>query len=154
MFNLKHDFRTSDFSGFLVFLYSDFSVYHSIINLKFPKSPLISLTDKNRILLGFGEIRSIVWCLERTLGYRTDNVQAKCSKSRKWEKGSAECRNALVCWLVCKIKLSLWRYTTLPSYNFIEWMISMIVTVSLWRHSKYRTNQTGSIYFELYRYFL
>jgi hypothetical protein len=30
---------------------------------------------------------------------------------------------------------SLWRYTTLPSYNFIEWMISMIVTVRLWRHS-------------------
>ncbi len=30
---------------------------------------------------------------------------------------------------------SLWCYTTLPSYNFIEWMISMIVTVRLWRHS-------------------
>jgi hypothetical protein len=30
---------------------------------------------------------------------------------------------------------SLWCYTTLPSYNFIEWMISMIVTVCLWRHS-------------------
>ncbi len=23
---------------------------------------------------------------ERTLGYRTDNVQAKCSQSRKWER--------------------------------------------------------------------
>ncbi len=44
---------------------------------------------------------------ERTLSYRTDNVQAKCSKSNKWEKGSAERRNARVCWLVCKIKLSM-----------------------------------------------
>jgi hypothetical protein len=30
---------------------------------------------------------------------------------------------------------SLWRYTTLPSYNFTEWMISMIITVRLWRLS-------------------
>ena len=27
---------------------------------------------------------------ERTLRYRTDNIRAKCSKSQKWEKGSAE----------------------------------------------------------------
>jgi hypothetical protein len=47
---------------------------------------------------------------ERTLCYRTDNVRAKCSKSRKWEKGSAEHRNALVCWLVCKMKLSMMLY--------------------------------------------
>ena len=65
---------------------------------------------------------------ERTLRYRTDNVRAKCSKSQKWEKGSAQRRNAGVCWLVkCKMKLSM----TLPSYNFIEWMISMIVTKGL-----------------------
>ena len=47
---------------------------------------------------------------ERTLRYRTDNVQAKCSKSQKWEKGSAERRNARVCWLVCKMKLSVTLY--------------------------------------------
>ena len=41
---------------------------------------------------------------------------------------------------------SLWCYTMLPFYNFIEWMISMIVTVPLWRHPKYRTYQTGSIH--------
>ena len=80
---------------------------------------------------------------ERTLRYRTDNVRSKCSKSRKWEKGSAE-MHVCVGWYVKWS--SLWRYTTLPSYNFIEWMISMIVTVRLWRHSKYRMNQTGSIY--------
>jgi len=41
---------------------------------------------------------------ERTLRYRTDNVRAKCSKSQKGEKRSAERRNARVCWLVSKIK--------------------------------------------------
>ncbi len=41
----------------------------------------------------------------------------------------------LVCVGWCVKWNSLWRYTTLPSYNFIEWMISMIVTVRLWRHS-------------------
>ena len=45
---------------------------------------------------------------ERTLFYRTDNVRAKCYKSQKWEKGSAERRNARVCWLVCNMKLSRW----------------------------------------------
>jgi len=47
---------------------------------------------------------------ESTLRYRTDNVQAKCSKSQKWEKGSAEHRNARVCWSVCKMKLSMMLY--------------------------------------------
>ena len=71
---------------------------------------------------------------ERTLRYRTDNVRAKCSKSQKWEgKRGALKRHVCVGW--CVKWNSLWRYTTLPSYNFIEWMISMIVTVRLWRHS-------------------
>ena len=71
---------------------------------------------------------------ERTLCYRTDNVRAKCSKSQKWEgKGRALKRHVCVGW--CVKWNSLWCYTTLPSYNFIEWMISMIVTVRLWRHS-------------------
>ena len=47
---------------------------------------------------------------ERTLCYRTDNVRAKCSKSRKWEKGTAERRNARVRWLVCTMKLSMMIY--------------------------------------------
>ncbi len=47
---------------------------------------------------------------ERTLCYRTDNVRAKCFKSQKWEKGSPECRNARVCCLVCKMKLSMTLY--------------------------------------------
>ncbi len=48
---------------------------------------------------------------KKTIPYRTDNVQAKCSKSRKWEREarSAEMR-ACVCWLVCKMKLSIKLY--------------------------------------------
>jgi hypothetical protein len=47
---------------------------------------------------------------ERIFRYRTDNVRAKCSKSRKWEKGSAERRNSSVYWLVCKMKLPMALY--------------------------------------------
>ncbi len=65
---------------------------------------------------------------EGTLCYRTDNVQAKCCKSQKWEKGSAEMH---VCVGWCVKLNSLCCYTTLPSYKFIEWMIGMIVTVRL-----------------------
>ena len=48
-------------------------------------------------LLKFGKYH---FCIisKRTLCYRTGNVWAKCSKSRKWEKGSVERRNACVCW--------------------------------------------------------
>ncbi len=81
---------------------------------------------------------------ERTLCYRTDNVQAKCSKSQKWEREARSTEmNVCVGW--CVKRNSLWRYTTLPFNNFIEWMISTIVTICLWCHSKYRTNQTGYI---------
>jgi hypothetical protein len=82
---------------------------------------------------------------ERTLRYRTDNIQAKCSKSQKREREaqSAEMDMCVSWYLKWN---SLWRYTMLPSYNFIKWMFSMIVTVRLWHHSKYRTNQTESIY--------
>ena len=79
-------------------------------------------------------------------------------KNGKREVQSAEMH---VCVGWCVKWNSLWRYTTLSSYNFIEWMISMIVTVRLWRHSKYCTNQTGSMYknrfvniFRMYLYFV
>ncbi len=82
---------------------------------------------------------------ERTLFNRTDNVWAKCYKSQKWEREARSAEmHVCVGWYVTWN--SLWCYTTLPSYNFIEWMISMIATVCLWRHSKYRTSQTGPMY--------
>jgi hypothetical protein len=82
---------------------------------------------------------------ERTLCYRTDKFKqnALSPENGKREGWSAEmfvCVGWYVKWN------SPWRYTTLPSYNFTEWMISMIVTVCLWRHSKYSTNQTWSIH--------
>ena len=80
---------------------------------------------------------------ERTLCYRTGNVWAKCYKSQKWER-EAQSAEMHVCVGWCVKWNSLWCYTTLPSYSFIEWMISMIVTVRLWSHSKYC--QTGSMY--------
>ncbi len=72
----------------------------------------------------------------------TFEQNALSPENGKREAWSAE-MHVCVGWYV-KWK-SLWRYTTLPSYNFIEWMISMIVTVHLWCQSKYCTNQTGSI---------
>jgi hypothetical protein len=91
------------------------------------------------------ELGKYPFCImsERTLCYRTDNVWVKCSKSQKWEREarSAEMHMCVGWYLKWNF---LWCYTTLPSYNFIEWMISMIVTVHLWCHSKYCTNQTGS----------
>jgi hypothetical protein len=37
--------------------------------------------------------------------------------------------------VVCGVKWnSTWCFTTLPSYNFTQWMISIIVSVCLWRH--------------------
>jgi len=47
---------------------------------------------------------------------------------------------------------SLWRYTTFPSYNFIEWMISMIVTVPLWRLSNI-VRIRPDLYIYWYRYY-
>jgi hypothetical protein len=47
---------------------------------------------------------------ERTLYSRTDNVQAKCSQVPKMGSISAERLNARVCWLVCKMKLSMTLY--------------------------------------------
>ena len=46
---------------------------------------------------------------------------------------------------------SLWRYTTLPSYNFTEWMISMKVTVRLWRHSNI-VRIRPDLYIYIYRF--
>jgi hypothetical protein len=70
---------------------------------------------------------------ERTLHYWTDKVKAKYSKSQKWEgKCGALKTHVSVGWLV-KWN-SLWCYTMLQSYNFIEWMISMRVSVHLWCH--------------------
>ncbi len=68
---------------------------------------------------------------ERTLGYLTDNVWAKISQSQKWEGERRALEIHLsVGWLV-KWN-SLWHYTILLSYNFIEWMISKIVILCLW----------------------
>ena len=54
--------------------------------------------------------------------------------TQKWEvKRRALKMHVCVGW--CVKWNSLWHYTALPSYNFIEWMISMIVTVCLWCHS-------------------
>ncbi len=59
-------------------------------------------------------------------------IRAKGSKSQKWEyKRGALKMHLCVGW--CVKWNSLWCYTTLPSYNFTEWMISMIVTVRLWQ---------------------
>ncbi len=58
---------------------------------------------------------------------------AKCTKPKKWEwEREALKMYGCVGWLV-KWN-SLWGYTTLSSYNFIEWMISMTATVCLWHH--------------------
>ncbi len=70
---------------------------------------------------------------ERTLCYRTDNVWAKCSKSQKWE-GKHRVLKIHLCIVWCVKWNSLWCYTMLPAYNFIEWIISMIATVGLWCH--------------------
>ncbi len=60
-------------------------------------------------------------------------IRAKGSKSWKWEcKRGALKMHVCVGW--CVKWNSLWPYTMLPSYDFTEWMISMIVTVRLWRH--------------------
>jgi hypothetical protein len=70
---------------------------------------------------------------ERTPHCRTDNVWAKCFKSQKWEgKHGALKMHLCVGW--CVNRNSLWCYTMLPAYNFIEWMIIMIATVGLWCH--------------------
>ena len=50
-------------------------------------------------------------------------------KNGKREAQSAE-RHVCVGW--CVKWNSLWCYTTFPSYNFIKWMISLIVSVCLW----------------------
>ena len=55
-------------------------------------------------------------------------------KSQKWEREARSAEmHVCVGWYV-KWN-SLWCYTMLLSYNFTEWMISLIVTVRLWRHS-------------------
>ncbi len=81
-------------------------------------------------LLKLGKYHFCIMC-ERTLSYRTDNIQAKISKSWKWEEKQRTLKmHVCVGWFVN----SLWRYTMLRSNNFIDWMISMIATVGLWRH--------------------
>ncbi len=128
---------------------------HSILIGMITHSEAITITWSKRTralyvyqrLLKLGKYHFCIMS-ERTLRYRTDNVRAKCSKSWKWENGKREAQSAEmhVCVGWCVKWNSLWCFTMLPSYNFIEWMISMIVTVRLLGHSKYCTNQTGSIY--------
>ena len=83
-------------------------------------------------LLNLVNITFINWVKEHFVIW-TDNVWAKCSKSRKW-KGKHIALKMDVC-VGCLVKLnSLWWYTTLLSYNFIEWMIRIITTVCLRCH--------------------
>ncbi len=57
-----------------------------------------SLAQALYVYQGLLKLGKYHFCImsERTLRYRADNVRAKCSKSRKWEKGSAE-REMHVC---------------------------------------------------------
>ena len=75
---------------------------------------------------------------------RVPQVGNPCSKSWKWEGECGALKMHMCVGWVVKWN-SLWRYTTLPSYNFMEWMISMVATVHLWRLCNI-VNQSGSNY--------